>query len=242
MKTKSIFIALILLQAGAAFSQSKFYGYSEYCPGDTLHVLAQTGLLLRKLPNSNGEKIATLPFGAALTVLTDDLPKVSHQVEAFPNFELAGHWVKVRTAKGKEGYVFDGFLSRFAAPERLKVKAWLHREFRLQAQSLWEDQPTLPNTQVFKDGTICHYDYHSKDGGYFNFAIRFGPPMTLAEGWLLARALLFGKQETSIMLTENGMVIYPAGNATEDRIIEISFQHGKVEIRSSFYEPEGCGG
>ncbi len=77
--------------------------------GDTLHVLAVSGLNLRATPEPAGKVIATVPYGGRVSVL--EVTAREHLAE-----NIKGRWIRAR-AGGKEGYVFDGFLSRLPAPD-----------------------------------------------------------------------------------------------------------------------------
>lgn len=73
---------------------------------DYYSVMANPGLLMRASPSSSGEKIMLIPFGEKVKALrkTDIATKVEG---------VQGFWYLVEY-KGKQGYVFGGFLSRIS--------------------------------------------------------------------------------------------------------------------------------
>lgn len=87
-----------------------------YKEGDKLIVHASSGLVLRKTADTLGEKITTLPYGDEVTVQKDDQPKKLVLIEEFPGYKIRGYWAKVKSKNGEEGYVFDGYLSRYPVP------------------------------------------------------------------------------------------------------------------------------
>lgn len=81
-----------------------------YSKGDVMYVLSDSGLVLRASPDVKSSGICVLKYGTAVRI-TDDTPgRNSFAVGNYP-----GYWVKA-AAQGKEGYLFDGFLSQHAAP------------------------------------------------------------------------------------------------------------------------------
>lgn len=80
-------------------------------PGEkSLYVLAPNGLNFRSGPQVSDEKLLTLPYGTPLVLLTPP-PKPTLSVDKIP-----GGMARVSHV-GTQGYVFDGYLSPFPAPE-----------------------------------------------------------------------------------------------------------------------------
>jgi hypothetical protein len=90
-----------------------------YAVGDKLTVLAESGLILRQTAAPTGTKIKTLDYGTLVTILADNFKKVPYSVAFFSGFTVKGFWVKVRTPEGQEGFVFDGYLSKYKTPGSL---------------------------------------------------------------------------------------------------------------------------
>jgi Bacterial SH3 domain len=112
MKIKAIII-LFLIPMVLVAHQSRF---SE---GETIYVWAMSGLNMRKLPDAKSEKIASLPYGTKVTVQPNIGVIVAHEVEEFKDFKVKGVWLLVKYGD-KEGFVFDGYMSRLVAPEYYK--------------------------------------------------------------------------------------------------------------------------
>lgn len=104
MKYLSLAILLFQSLSTTVFAQSRYYN------GDTLHVLALSGLRLRDQPGPNAGVVATLPYGATVVAQEEQNHSRSATVD-----KLGGYWTKVAW-QGKTGYVFDGYLSVFPAP------------------------------------------------------------------------------------------------------------------------------
>lgn len=77
-----------------------------------LHVVANSGLLLRAEPSINAAVIEKIPYGATVEKLIDTLNSepLHQQIEY-----VEGTWSLVKY-EGEIGYVFDGYLSPLAIP------------------------------------------------------------------------------------------------------------------------------
>ncbi len=88
---------------------------SRFKEGENLYVWALNGLNMRKLPDAKSDKIAALPYGEKVSVQANIGVIVAHEVEEFKDFKVKGVWLLVKYGD-KEGFVFDGYLSRLVAP------------------------------------------------------------------------------------------------------------------------------
>lgn len=79
-----------------------------YKVGDTLYVMAQSGLNLRDKPSKNGRFLQNISFGSS--VLVRQTTYKEYEVDFIPGF-----WVKA-IADDREGYLFDGYLSSYPPP------------------------------------------------------------------------------------------------------------------------------
>lgn len=118
--------------------QSVAHGISEYQIGDTLFVIARTGLNVRSDPSLRGKALSTIPYGHRLIAKEEKLPFLWFNTDSVQIFEsyswykaenaatapywIKGKWVKVEY-NGMEGYVFDGFLSK-SKPLSKKENGW----------------------------------------------------------------------------------------------------------------------
>ncbi len=192
MTTKflSLVVALLVCQSSA-------FGIGAYNPGDELYVLAGSGLVLRKTPDPKGERILSLSLGDAVKVLKPDFKKHPYSVEAFKGFSIKGFWVKVSTAEGKDGYVFDGYLSKCRAPITIVDDAnsgYTMAEFYLLGNSekkgeridLAQSETREQYRQLFKNGSEAEMD--SGEGGSAQ-KITFQKGITMEEAYLIGKAL-----------------------------------------------------
>lgn len=163
-------ILILLLACWAASARA----IGTYAPGDVLHVLAYHGLSLRSGPSTGHAKRATLPYGTKITVL-DSVRVKPFSVKEYPGYTIRGHWTKVRFDT-LEGYVFDGYLSRYSAPRSNgrggfeDFLTYATREFgtpKKQKLELESDKPcsdcsSFREIYTFKNGVV--YELHAGDG------------------------------------------------------------------------------
>ena len=103
-KTTIILTLLIFIISTYGFCQEKYI------------VTAENGLILREKPNSKGNKIGKLYFGAELTIIEKT---ENNQTIVDNGEEIIGNWVKIEfknfpifISNKKFGYVFDGYLKK----------------------------------------------------------------------------------------------------------------------------------
>lgn len=118
---KNLFLILFL------FCSKILFAINEYSIGDRLFVWAEGGLSLREETGGKSKVILIIPHGAKVEALQESGNGVEKDIKVriieesvFTNEEgktiktfplsLSGKWLKIKY-KGKEGYVFDGFLS-----------------------------------------------------------------------------------------------------------------------------------
>lgn len=112
------------------FYTANLFSINLYFNGDTLFVWSRTGLVLRETGSFDGKKLQTIPFGKS--VITKEAKYYRSEVEinsnlinsynkfdkslnkeiTVPSVVIKGNWVKV-IWENQEGYVFDGYLSKF---------------------------------------------------------------------------------------------------------------------------------
>lgn len=228
-KLFSAFLLVAFLFPAAGFS------ITNYSIGDQLNVLASSGLVLRETANPKGTKIGTIVLGETVTVLKDNFRKVPHSVLEFKNFNIRGYWVKVRTAGGLEGYVFDGYLSHYKAPGTFTIAD----DSGLDTLSMIEQYLAVhspvngPRINLPKGGRYDHYkqvfknsavvEASSGEGGAW-YKISFNKGTSLEEGYLIGRLLwLEGKNNASI---ENGVIT--VNNETETQQIIVVNKGGTI--------------
>lgn len=152
MQNKILFFLLIIFISNSILA---------YNPGDQLTNLYVGGLNLRKEPAKDSRLLATIAYGETVQFL--EITK-----NRFETDNLKGFWIKVKY-KNKEGYLFDGYLTSFPAPDIKYIKG--EAEITMQdylnqylqgkgkascqdkngnvRQSLW-----LPGTQNLQEGFL----------------------------------------------------------------------------------------
>ncbi len=174
------------------------FAITGYNAGDPLKVLAQSGLVLREKPDPAGAKILTISYGDTVTVLKEGLRKTKNTVVVFKGYSINGFWVKVRTADNKEGWVFDGYLSRYTAPIQQEYAGETGDYSMLELYIMETTKPKgkridLPKVesrytrykQLFANGTEVMVD--EGDGGAA-YTVTFNKGTTIEEAYLIGKA------------------------------------------------------
>ena len=140
--------------------------------GDTLYVIAYNGVNLRSAPNTNSEKIKSIPFGTALMYCSDSY---NDRIEV-----RAGRWIEVEY-KQESCYVFDGFLIDKKPPASRKLTLTGLDEFIKKAygQDLIEevveeskkkgDRPDIKMSNYSTGLMVTHLDYTSMESWEYVF-------------------------------------------------------------------------
>lgn len=124
---KYLFIALFVLQTIVVMAQT-----SRFKDNETLSVWATSGLNMRDKPHAKATKLISIPYGAKVVVQPNIGVKIPFEVEEFKGFTVKGLWLLVKYGD-KEGFVFDGFLSRLPAPKKadsLRFEGYLTSNFK----------------------------------------------------------------------------------------------------------------
>lgn len=231
-KIIALLLPVFLLLPALAFA------INNYKAGDQLYVHAPAGLVLRAKPDANGNKIATLPFGASVKVLKENLRKKAHSTSEFKNFSINGFWVKVRTADNKEGYVFDGYLSRNKAlkMEQLQDTEMLFIERFLEQQSAKKGGRTelkkAPTRyqhyrQDFANGASVEVNIGEGGSDYF---VTFDAQTSAEEAYLIGLMLWFdGKAPMSSVNAKTGAIALTNESDTKQALIQV--KNGVVTLR-----------
>ncbi len=133
-------LASFLLCLGAAAS---LFAHAADVPADTRYVWVGN-LTLRAAPDVKAEALAHLQLGTSVQVLPTSEPLV-HREEAVPGLKLdcevkgkplkiSGDWRHVRVG-AVEGWVFDGYLSRYPYPKNTKDSDKVAMEFAAAKKS-----------------------------------------------------------------------------------------------------------
>lgn len=218
MKNALLLIALFLLLAPTlAFS------IGTYVAGDKLTVHAESGLILRETAAPTGKKLATLTYGSLVTVQAEGLRKTPHTVTPFTGFTIKGYWVKVRTADGKLGFVFDGFLSKYKTPGSLPNDDDDAESGTIQERYLKMHSPRKgPKVDLPKgDSRYDHYKVAYANGaeveadmgeGGSQYIIRFNKEVTVEEAYLIGKSLWLEDAEKIKTTISKGVISMLSGD------------------------------
>ncbi len=125
---------------------------------ENFHVMALSGLRMRATPELKGKTILTIPYDAAVEQV-DNGDYGILEVEEIKDFVVKGNWMKVRY-EGKEGYVFNGYLTQFPMPngsDYLKKEGYVFDGFLTK----------FPLPEVLINGDYDYKKYESSFDYYF---------------------------------------------------------------------------
>ena len=165
------------------------FSIDTYKMGDVLFVHAPSGLKLRPAANSD-DALATLPYGAKVTVLENLATTYPKEVDGFK-----GYWARVEF-EGKRGFVFDGYLSFLPTPKAgcTSLKQYCADYFVSGSKELV--QSLSCDDEVTDETTVKLYSYKGRQVVLsINVGYEWGGEtmtienLSLAEGYLLAKGL-----------------------------------------------------
>ena len=235
MKNNALFFlfALLLLPSFA-------FSIGSYAAGDKLTVHAASGLILRETAAPAGAKILTVDYGSLVTVQAEGLKKTPHSVTVFTGFTIKGFWVKVKTANGKTGFVFDGYLSKYKTPGSLpnddNSDAGTIQERYIEMHTTRKGSKiNLPNSanrdaydhykMAYANGAEVEADMGEGGSAY---TIRFNPGMTIEEAYLIGKALWLEDAEKIKSSINKGVISLLSGD--ELWAMEVSVKAGIVHL------------
>jgi hypothetical protein len=210
-------IELIFTLVSVLFS-ANIYAISNYEPGDSLYVWASKGLQLRVEPNFSSEAISLMEFGELVIAIEkkpfypdeyrpDEVSVIEIQSKKinnryYPNFRLSGKWCKVNY-KGKEGYVFDAYLSSLKVIDYGESpKKYFDRNFLLIDTIFYQEnmdgQERRITKLIYKSGIV----YYSVRGvSYGSETIVF--PFSFEESYLFFISRYINNDDPYLALIES---------------------------------------
>jgi hypothetical protein len=211
---KYIFIAVFLIKIIGLLAQT-----SRFKDGETINVWATSGLNMRDKPDEKATKLVSIPYGAKVVVQPNIGVKIPFEVEEFKGFVVKGYWLLVKYGD-KEGFVFDGFLSRLPAPipteQDLAIQTYLHQQIgeigKKYDVGVWDDH--LGTTRALKVGETHSDSYkqkynsnifyeHSVGNGSYSTKIIF-PNISLYEGYFLLKTYSYDPKVDTLLIDKNG--------------------------------------
>jgi len=169
----------------------------NYTTGQTLNVLATSGMNLRDAPK--GTVLQKIPYSARVKTLQAKSSANPETVEG-----IQGNWVKVEY-NGATGFLFDGFLSTLPAPEingadlHAYAKKWMNpvSDYLEIDYHRFNMGPSVRATQLFrlKTDTVVYFSDVYYEGGTEILSV---PGISLEEAYLVARANFTEIYETTL--------------------------------------------
>ncbi len=167
-----------------------------------LYVHAAKGLVLRKSPSRDGEKITTLIYGSPAVEVLETVSDAGRFVaERFDGQNIEGEWLRVRTHDGKEGYVFGGYLSRYppvteSAEEGVEELDWFYRTISpVQGEREKTQQPHALDgyLQNYADG--ARFDSAFFPGGVTHLLDIPSSKLGFQEAFVMLRSFVFTRPD-----------------------------------------------
>ncbi len=187
MKKTFLIVLIAFISKSITAQTSRFKDY------ETLNVWASSGLNMRDKPDAKAVKVATVPYGAKVTVQANIGIKIPFEVEEFKGFIVKGYWLLVKYGD-REGFVFDGFLSRLPAPipteHDLSKITYLSLQIKKVGKAYnvekCKDLDFLKDkckySQRYNFGIECTFLVHPEVGGSFELKI---PNISIYEAYFL---------------------------------------------------------
>lgn len=186
-----------------------------YQKGDTLNVLANSGLELKNKPSLSSKTLSLVSYGDQVLVIKDKKRKVKLEVDG-----ITGYWILVKYGN-MVGYVFDGFLSKLPAPAKdcLSLREYAkERLIEVGKRDTLELAPTICDekssgilyVQKLRHGAVLKIGFQWEE---MTETLKI-PNIKLTEGFLLAKVCLgdmfknevFPKDSTHVQMTTYDMV------------------------------------
>ncbi|MBX7243583.1 MAG: SH3 domain-containing protein [Bacteroidia bacterium] len=205
----------------------------RYAAGDELNVLSLSGLNLRQTPDEKGTKIITIPYGSKVKVLSEKLRENPFQTEECKGYSFTGHWVKI-SYNGKEGFIFDGYLSKMSAPPLNQgdyIAGYLGKMLKLNTEKTTKPKE-LENVfeyhlYEYSGGTT--YELVAAEGGASHTVSFPENTITMEEAFMLGTAFEsknLGKKPCNFDAAKNTLT--KSGDMSE---LTISKQNGKIILK-----------
>lgn len=196
MKQSGILYTAALLILFITVSISPVAGAEKihYKKGDRLYVLSDAGLVLRSAADKNASKVLLIPYGKEIIVSEENSGDKPFEVNG-----IKAYWVKA-ICDGKEGFAFDGFLSKNPAPDKCTSKCddfkliELYADTKLKLKEkakITEDDMYIFTKKTYTNG----FNVEKKEGkpGLPEFSIIFTmPDVRISEAFIIMKMMGFG--------------------------------------------------
>ncbi|MBT8234326.1 MAG: SH3 domain-containing protein [Saprospiraceae bacterium] len=228
------------------FTSSILFGNTTPEP-QSVSVIAFSGLKIRATPGVDGKVLDVVAFGEKVEILEDS--EITQTIEW-----LKGKWIKV-AYHNVEGYVFDGFVTKFPIPTydfeltqndldiAYPLLAWAENNFdEINSMDTIERANSIKVIQYLEGGI----QISREDTDYKFESVVTLPNTKISDGYNLVKSMLLTKNERKVF-EDKSVFISNRGNGIDkikidvDAPIEIKdIGDGSIKISVvSFHE--GCG-
>ncbi len=192
MKTIKHFLALLLVSISSLIIASP-------CTHPQMNVSAHSGLNMRTVPGAHGQVIMTIPYGAAVTMVNDEMELGFEERIDW----VDGRWILVEY-DGEIGYVFDGFLTQHNVPTEVDefscedidlsepLESWMKNNFKSQAAP---DTIMGSNVVSISNSFIEGHSFKEKDKEYHYEVVAELQQTNVMEAYHLLYNMLISRPE-----------------------------------------------
>ena len=231
MKKALFFLVFII------FSQNPLFSINQYVEGDTLYVWAEGGLSIRDSNSISGKRIGVIPYGEKIITLSRKIFKINdvtikltskHKDDdgnEYLGMTLKGQWAKINF-KGKIGFVFDGYLSKYPAPilrdkgRSERLEAYFTRVLGLNSEKNSTGNDYIIREKYFGNG-VSLLNVGTKTAN-----VRYTMPIF--------------SQEEIVLFIKNTKLTNLSG---PPRLLENKyFENGNIRVLKFVYDQDGDGG
>lgn len=217
--------------------------------GQTLQVIANSGLKMRLSPDLTGDVIAVIPYAEQVEIL--ELPQ---KKDLMTSEYVSGEWLLVEY-EGQTGYVFDGYLTNLPIPE-YEFELNSNERYLIHSVESYADFRYLatksPDSTSYKNGmtkVVQHYDNGNKmtkiyDGDYFKLELELEQARVM-DAYHLILSMLPNDEikeklinETVFLADEEG-ITKRVNISIENPISIFRLPNGNIKMRI-ISEQEGC--
>lgn len=192
-----------------------------------MNVLAVNGLNMRSQPDANARVVTKVPFGKQVEIL--ERTNIDLQLGW-----IKDHWFKV-SFRGREGYIFGGYLIELPAPTEVSETASLTELLSgYCASTLNQDGETITATEKSRSGDTLFYSLQKFDAGIElelekqndRRTSKLLLPISVPQTYVLLEALLKMSKHASL-LDELRFV-----KGKDGQLTRISNDEGTIVVRS----------
>ncbi|MBX2892550.1 MAG: hypothetical protein KF734_16605 [Saprospiraceae bacterium] len=210
---------IFLLLAASLFSPNT-YAIGDSLKSDTLNVLALSGLQMFDKPD--GTVIANVPYGASVVAYGVRPGDGIDTIENIPGRITRVSW------QGKEGYLFNGFLSQLPAPDTSvkNLTAYCERYFQkfgdpVIFMSTWQPERVVTHIQFYRYKGGSQIELKTDEPTWNpHVKMSVGSPLLTKDLFLVAKAIFRHLGADSLIMPQPTRFAYPLGDNRDCEVDE----------------------